>query len=116
MQTPRRNLLALGAASLAGAAALTNQNATAQEKNLEKIPDAKLKDRDFVIAAGMTEKEADCWELIAKAAGAFFELPEMHPMDKSEVASAIHIVQNKLLSRPTYRKYLENAKASVKKP
>jgi hypothetical protein len=106
MQTPRRNLLALGAASLAGATAFAAQ---------EKATDQKPKDRDFVIAAGMTEKEADCWELIAKAAGAFFDLPEMHPMDKAEVSSAIHVVQNKLLSRPTYRKYLENAKATTKK-
>ncbi len=69
-------------------------------------------DRDFVIAAGMTEAEAECWETIAKAAGEFFALPEQHPMDKGEVASAIHIVQNKLLSRPTYRRYLELAKAA----
>lgn len=71
-------------------------------------------DKDFVMEAGMTADEAECWELIAKAAGKFFELPQLHPMDKQEVASAIHIVQNKLLSRPTYRKYLENAKASRK--
>lgn len=69
-------------------------------------------DRDFVIAAGMTEAEADCWETIARAAGQFFDLPEQHPMDAQEMASAIHIVQNKLLSRPTYRKYLELAKAA----
>lgn len=71
-------------------------------------------DRDFVMEAGMTADEAECWELIAKAAGKFFELPQLHPMDKQEVASAIHIVQNKLLSRPTYRKYLETAKAARK--
>src|SRR5215510_5282921 len=71
-------------------------------------------DRDFVMEAGMTADEADCWELIAKAAGKFFELPKLHPMDAQEVASAIHVVQNKLLSRPTYRKYLENAKAQKK--
>ncbi len=61
----------------------------------------------------MTEREADCWELAAKTAGAFFDLPELHPMDKQEIASAIHIVQNKLLSRPTYRAYLEKAKAAT---
>jgi hypothetical protein len=76
---------------------------------------AAAADRDFVIAAGMTEVEADCWETIAKAAGQFFGLPEMHPMDKQEVVSAIHIVQNKLLSRPTYRRYLELAKAGHEK-
>jgi hypothetical protein len=115
MQTPRRILLALGAATLAGAAAFAH-DAPPQQEGAEKPADKKPQDRDFVIAAGMTEKEADCWELIAKAAGAFFDLPEMHPMDKGEIATAIHIVQNKLLSRPTYRKYLETAKASVKKP
>ena len=69
-------------------------------------------DRDFVIGAGMTPAEADCWAATAEAAGKFFELPELHPMDRQEVASAIHIIQNKLLSRPTYRKYLELAKAA----
>ena len=71
---------------------------------------ALTRDQEFVIAAGMTEDEADCWKKIAEAAGAFFKLPELHAMDSQEVASAIHIVQNKLLARPTYRKYLELAK------
>lgn len=69
-------------------------------------------DRDFVLAAGMTPEEADCWALVAQAAGAFFALPELHPMDRGEVASAIHIVQNKILARPTYRRYLELARAA----
>ena len=69
-------------------------------------------DRDFVMKAGLTEEEADCWEKIAAAAGAFFALPELHSMDDHEVASAIHVVQHKLLARPTYRKYLEIAKAA----
>jgi len=63
-----------------------------------------------VIASGLTEGEADCWELAARTAGAFFALPELHPMDKQEVANAIHVIQNKLLSRPTYRTYLETAR------
>lgn len=71
-------------------------------------------DRRRVIACGMTEAEADCWEAIAKAAGKFFDLPKLHPMDDQEVAQAIHVVQNKLLGRPTYRKYLEIAKAEAK--
>jgi hypothetical protein len=69
------------------------------------------KDTQAVMAAGMTAEEAKCWKLIAEAAGAFFALPELHPMDKTEVATAIHVVQNKLLGRPVYRKYLEAAKA-----
>ncbi len=78
-----------------------------QSENKPKDGVDLSKDKKCVMEAGMTEAEADCWELIAKAAGKFFELPQQHPMDKQEVASAIHIVQNKLLSRPTYRKYLE---------
>lgn len=72
--------------------------------------DALKTDRDFVLAAGMTESEADCWAAVADCAGKFFELPELHPMDKQEIAQAIHVIQNKLLSRPTYRAYLKNAK------
>ena len=71
-------------------------------------------DRDFVLEAGMTPDEADCWELAARCAGKFFDLPKLHPMDAQEVATAIHVIQNKLLSRPTYRKYLENAKKGGK--
>jgi hypothetical protein len=71
-------------------------------------------DRERVIACGMTEAEADCWEVVAEAAGKFFGLPKLHPMDDHEVAHAIHVIQHKLLSRPAYRKYLELAKA--KKP
>ncbi len=70
-------------------------------------------DREVVLAVGMTEAEADCWALAAQVAGKFFELPELHPMDQQEVASAIHVIQNKLLSRPTYRGYLELAKAAA---
>ena len=78
--------------------------------------DAKPKgtDRDAVLAAGMTADEADCWKLPAALAGKFFALPKMHPMDTQEVATAIHVIQNKLLSRPTYRRYLETLKAPPK--
>lgn len=72
-------------------------------------------DRKRVLAVGMTEAEADCWALIARAAGKFFDLPKLHPMDDQEVAQAVHVIQNKLLARPTYRKYLELAKAGEKK-
>ncbi|MEM9703029.1 MAG: hypothetical protein AAF907_11370 [Planctomycetota bacterium] len=73
--------------------------------------EALTPDQRFVMAAGLTAGEADCWKKTADAAGAFFNLPELHPMDRQEVASAIHILQNKLLSRPTYRAYLKEAKA-----
>ncbi|HVC98978.1 MAG TPA: hypothetical protein VND64_35265 [Pirellulales bacterium] len=64
-------------------------------------------ERQRVIACGLTEAEADCWVLVSKSAAKFFELPKLHPMDDHEVAHATHIVQSKLLSRPTYRKYME---------
>lgn len=102
----RRQVLQVGA--LTGLAASLNAAVEAEQDDKPKT------DREFVIAAGMTEAEADCWAAIAKAAGLFFQLPQLHPMDEQEVASAIHIIQNKLLSRPTYRKYLELAKANSK--
>ena len=112
----RRDALALTAAS--GAAfGLSPILRARQQPTTTPVPakPGASPDRDFVVAAGLTPAEADCWEAIARAAGAFFALPELHTMDKQEVASAIHIVQNKLLSRPTYRRYLELAKAGHEK-
>jgi hypothetical protein len=88
--------------------------AIADEK---KDKDAKFlqEDRKRVIAAGLTEAEADCWTAVAEAAGKFFDLPKLHVMDDHEVAHAIHVIQHKLLARPAYRKYLELAKAQDKK-
>ncbi len=74
------------------------------------------RDRRAVITAGMTEAEADCWAMAAELAGKFFALPELHPMDKQEIATAIHVIQHRLLSRPTYRKYLESHKSIMKMP
>lgn len=109
-EVTRRNALQLVAG--AGLVAAVGANAEAQEAKENKKP---MTDREFVLAVGMTPEEADCWAAAAEAAGKFFALSELHPMDKQEVASAIHILQNKLLSRPTYRKYLELAKAAAKK-
>lgn len=97
--------LAASAAAQSGAIGQVSEEATVKD-----TPDAAKTDRDFVLAAGMTAGEADCWAAAAECAGAFFNLPELHPMDKQEVAQAIHVIQNKLLSRPTYREYLKNAK------
>ena len=98
--------------ALAGALVSTGVVATGQDS--KPTPKKPTRDEGFVMEAGMTRAEAKAWKLIAEAAGAFFALPELHPMDKQEVASAVHIIQNKLLSRPTYRKYLELAKAGAK--
>lgn len=112
----RRNLLQTGTAALVTGSLVQTTQAVAhtnQSDDQTVSGEAKTADRVAVLAAGMTEQEADCWEWTAKAAGAFFELPELHPMDASEVASAIHIIQNKLLSRPTYRNYLAAHKANA---
>src|SRR5262245_40312536 len=93
----RREALKLATAGAAAAAGAVN--ATENQRL----------DRERVIACGMTEAEADCWETVAEAAGKFFALPKLHSMDDHEVAHAIHVIQHKLLSRPSYRRYLELA-------
>jgi hypothetical protein len=107
----RRQILKLMAA--AGATAGLPAGVDAQVAEGRSEEEKKL-DRQRVIACGMTEAEADCWELLAEAAGKFFRLPKLHPMDEQEVAQAIHIIQYKLLSRPTYRKYLELSRSQKK--
>jgi hypothetical protein len=112
----RRGALALAAA--AGAAAWAATPATAaddKEKPRARMTDReRALDRERVLACGLTEAEADCWDLVAQAAGKFFELPKLHVMDEHEVAHAIHVIQYRLLSRPAYRRYLELAKAPKK--
>lgn len=108
-QTTRRQALTLaGAATLMPIAGRTQACA---EERVSSNPGAQTwaEERAKVMALGFTEAEADCWELINRAAAGFFELPELHPSDASEVAEAIHIVQNKLMGRPTYRRYIEPA-------
>ena len=86
-----------------------------QDDNAKEIDNSLqedvTRDEKFVMEAGMTREEAECWKITAKAAGLFFQLPELHPSDNQEVSAAIHVLQNKLLSRPTYRKYLKAAKS-----
>ena len=67
---------------------------------------AEKNDKQAVLSAGMTEQEAEAWSHIAESAKLLLELTEMHTADKREIAEAIHIIQQKLLARPTYRKYL----------
>lgn len=121
-EIPRRSVF-LGsvqaAAALTGGAvlggAVISNSAMAQEEE-KKSPEAKpTADHLAVTEAGLTEAEAECWAKVAEAAGAFFQLPELHPLDKAEVATAVHVIQNKLLGRPTYRKYLAAHKANEKK-
>lgn len=84
------------------------------QKGGDMTDEEKKIDRQRIIACGMTEAEADCWETLAEAIGMFFKLPKLHPADAEEVALAAHVIQQKLLSRPTYRKYLELARSQKK--
>lgn len=97
---------AIGAAA---ATALLPGEAAADDSPAEKA------DRQRMIASGMTEAEAECWVLVARAAGKLLQLPKLHTMDDHEWAHAIHVLQHRLMARPVYRKYLELAKAEAKK-
>lgn len=103
MATRREVLLGMAAAGMGAFAAPELQASSAKSE------------QEHAMAAGLTAEEADCWVAAADVAAKFFALPEVHPMDKQEVASAIHILQNKLLSRPTYRSYLKSHGAPQRK-
>ncbi len=112
--TPNRRVLLKSAlAGTVGFSALSSNVNAADFQQQEDETEIKT-DKECVMEAGMTEAEADCWEKTAEAAGAFFNLPVLHPEDAKEVAVAIHVIQNKLLGRPVYRKYREIAEASYK--
>jgi hypothetical protein len=66
-----------------------------------------MTERERAMARGMIAEEAECWELTVSVARHWFALPNLHESDDPEVVQAIHVIQNKLLSRPTYRQYLE---------
>jgi hypothetical protein len=73
----------------------------------EVAEELKIARESMRLASGMTEAEADCVELARDLAVNLLKLPEMTAMDKREITLALHIIQNHLLSRPTYRKFQE---------
>jgi hypothetical protein len=93
--------------------ALTLEGEAAAADN--KRDEERKLDRACVLASGLTEAEADCWELAGELAGKLLDLPELHPMDRQEIAQTIHVIQYRLLSRPTYRKYKETHKRPPEK-
>lgn len=96
---------AIGLTTAASTLALITKPPQASEQTAEEDGYDAQAERAYVMKCGMTAEEADCWIAVADAAAKFFELEELHPMDDQEVAQAIHVIQNKLLSRPTYRRY-----------
>lgn len=57
-------------------------------------------------ALNMSPEEFEAWETLAEALGMILRLPTQHPMEKEEVAHAGHQLQNYLLGRFSYRRYL----------
>jgi hypothetical protein len=105
---------AIGATGVAAAVALAGWTSPARaDDKPDKEADEKL-DRQRVLACGFTEAEADCWLHLNQTAAKFFALPKLHEMDEHELAHAIHVLQYRLLSRPAYRKYKEQAKGDKK--
>jgi|SRR5690606_1037978 len=105
----RRRAIAI-AASAASVGVLPASGARAQDAAGGADDDRWAAERARVMELGFTEDEALCWEYIGRAAGKFFELPVLHELDGHEIAEAVHVLQNKLLSRPTYRRYVELAR------
>ena len=68
--------------------------------------DDELADLERIRAIGFTDRL-----LTVRATAAFFALGELPPSDNAEVAEAVHIIRNKLMSRPAHRKYLRPADA-----
>ncbi len=66
-----------------------------------------MNERERALTIGLTEQEAECWELAGTLAGQLYNLPALHETDWHDLVHAIHVIQNKLLARPTYRKYLQ---------
>lgn len=51
----------------------------------------------------MTAKEANAFEVLAKAATLMLRLPKLHPMEKEETCHDFHKLQSRLLARPGLR-------------
>jgi hypothetical protein len=58
------------------------------------------------VRAGMTEREAEVWLAVSKAAGLYLRLTEdepRHGMEREEVCHAFHVIQGWLAGRPFMR-------------
>ncbi len=100
----RRSVL-LRSSQLGLLAGLTPAAVEAEVVEIDDRNDTEELDRQCVLGVGMTGEEADCWEAVGRLAGKLLALPELHPMERQEISSVIHVIQYRLLSRPNYRKY-----------
>jgi hypothetical protein len=65
---------------------------------------------EAAIGAGMTVREAQVFDQVSKAAGAYLTLTDKEPhhvMERQEICQAFHVIQGWLASRPTIRKIEE---------
>lgn len=70
---------------------------------------------DDAIAAGMSPAEADVWDKVASAAGAYLRLTEAEPghaMEREEICHAFHVVQGWLAGRPFMRSLMSSSAPS----
>lgn len=73
-----------------------------------QLPADRLAQEQAVVQrCGLTASESDCWVLTAQLADTVLKLPDMTQEDRQELTTAIHLIQNKLLSRPTVRRYAQ---------
>jgi hypothetical protein len=61
------------------------------------------KQRQRLVAFGMTDQEIELWYDLATMAGRFHDLPNLHPNEWNETAVEFHKLQNRLLARPGLR-------------
>ena len=65
--------------------------------------------RDFEKIPMLTDDENAALAVSAELASAFYSLPVLHPLDQPEFTTAIHVIQNMILSRAAYRQHKETA-------
>ena len=112
MTTMSRRAALTAFASTAAIAGIKDQGLSAQSAGAPAANPTMdwAAERARVMAVGFTADEAECWELIARAAAKYFELPVLGELDKHEIAEATHVFQQKLLARPAYRSYVDLTK------
>jgi len=63
--------------------------------------------RERLAAAGMTNKEIEAWESLARAADHIYQLPEVYPGEHRESQQDCHDIELRLLARPALRAVLD---------
>lgn len=67
--------------------------------------DELARERAIIQRCGLTAQEANSWVLIARLASDMLKIPGFTQEDHQQITQAIQLLQNKLLSQPTKRRY-----------